>query len=343
MAAVREKDRPRPTPRERDARVQTSHERAASVQRAPEPGGSQAAGRARASFDAGFGQVFAREVDERRRACLRAFRHDALQAGQGRGRDLAGVAGGREIGIGIEPRAIDRGHDSLEEPGDEIVVGGGAEADRIREALLERDAMVGDTGREVQHVAGAEHPLALRAEAAQDAEVEAGQVLLREALGHSPPAPAAALQEEDVIAVDVGPDGAPGRGQADHHVVHAPARQEVEELDQIGHGGHVRVHVLDEDRPVRGAEPADQPGRQWPRSHLPWPRSSTLAHEPRFDAVAGGQGEEASGSEGIAKPGHGPAHEQRPLLPVPPQEGLRAQSSEERRYFSRTGSRRRSW
>jgi len=342
MAAVREEGRHRAAAHERDARVQAAHERAASVQRARQPRGIQAAGR-RGALDARLGEVFAREADESGGARLRAVLHDALQAGQGRGRDLAGVAGGREIRIGIEARAIDGGHHPLQEPGDEIVLRGGAEADRIREALLERDAMVGDARREVQHVARTEHPLALGAEAAQDAKVEAGHVLVREALGHPPPAAAAALQQEDVVAVDVRPDGALGRGQADHHVVHSPARQEVEPVDQIGHGGHVRVHVLDEDCPVRGAEPADQAGRQRPRSHLPGPRPSTLAHEARLDAVARGQGEKARGSEGIAKPGHGTAHEQRPLLPMASQERLRAQPSEERRYFSRTGLKSRSW
>ena len=68
-----------------------------------------------------------------------------------------------------------------------------------------------------------------------------------------------------------------------------------------------------------------------------------LAHEAGLDVGAGGEGQEARGSDGIAKAGQGAAHEQRPLLPVPPEEGLRAQPSEERRYFSRTGLKSRSW
>ena len=248
-----------------------------------------------------------------------------------------------EVRIGVEPRSIDGAHDALQEPGHEIVLGRSAEADGIGEALLEGDAMMGNPRRQVQHVARAEHPLLLRAEVAQDAQVEAGHVVLGEALGHAPPAAPAPLQEEHVVAVHVGSDGAQRRGQADHHVVDAPAGQEVEALDQIRHGSDVGVHVLDEHGPVGRPERAREPRRQGPSGELPPARTASLTHQAGLDVRPGGEGQEARGSEGIAKAGHRAAHEQRTLLPVPPEEGLRAQPSEERRYFSRTGRKSRSW
>jgi hypothetical protein len=67
------------------------------------------------------------------------------------------------------------------------------------------------------------------------------------------------------------------------------------------------------------------------RRQRPRVSRASLAHEAGLDIGAGGEGQEARGSDGIAKAGHRAAHEQRTLLPVPPQEGLRAQLSEERR------------
>ncbi len=159
-------------------------------------------------------------------------------------------------------------------------MGGRAEADGIGEALLERDTVVGHARRQVKHVPGTEHPFVFRAEAAQNAQVEAAHVVLGEALGHAPhPAPAT-LKEEDVIAVHVRSPRASGRGQADHHVVDPPAGEEVEAFDQIGHGRNVRVHVLDEHRPVRRSECARQRTRKRAVGDLPFPSAAALAHEP---------------------------------------------------------------
>src|SRR5205814_8466938 len=47
-----------------------------------------------------------------------------------------------------------------------------AEADRVRAADVERDAVVSDRRRQIQHVAGAEQPFVLGAEAREDLERE---------------------------------------------------------------------------------------------------------------------------------------------------------------------------
>jgi len=82
--------------------------------------------------------------------------------------------------------------------------------------------------RDVEHVARLEHPGVLGSEPFQDAEIEAGLVV-----GGGPPvdlpsSPALALDQEDIVAVDVGVDRSVKRREAHHHIVHSPSRNERE-------------------------------------------------------------------------------------------------------------------
>ena len=111
-------------------------------------------------------------------------------------------------------------------------------------------AVVRDVGRQVEHVAGLEHPLLLGLEARQDAQVQArheAEVLLPRDLPAPPPR---ALDEEDVVGVDVRADGAAGNGVAHHEVVDARARHEGEAFEECGGPVAEVIGVLDEHRPV---------------------------------------------------------------------------------------------
>ncbi len=83
------------------------------------------------------------------------------------------------------------------------------------------------------------------------AEIQRGALALGGFAGVDlPAAVAVGLQQEHVVLVDVGADRAAGGGEADHHIVHAPARQEVEVADQGAHVGVPLVDVLDKQGPV---------------------------------------------------------------------------------------------
>ncbi len=72
-----------------------------------------------------------------------------------------------------------------------------------------------------------------------------------------PAAVALALQQEHVVVVDVRADRAASGGEADHHVVDAPARQEAELFEQRGHVRIPAVHVLDQQGPVVVGQPRE--------------------------------------------------------------------------------------
>ena len=320
------------------------------------------AGRDASDLDAGGGrlpslvrarlrQVLAREADEVRPSHGGRGRDDPAHLVQRGGGDLPRLACGHEVRVGVEARPVGRSHRPLQEPRDQIDLGGGTQSDRIRQALVEGDAVMGDAGREVEHVAGLEHPLLLRAEAPQDTKVQPRPVGLDEPLGDAPAAPPSSLEEEDVVGVDVWPHRPLRRGQADHDVVHPPSGQEIEAVDEVRDLGHAFVHVLHEHRPVRPGEAPDERRRQRPRDELPRTVAAALDHEARLDVGAPGQREQASGRDRIAEAGERAAHEKRPLLPVAPQEGPRAQAAQQRGrhgdrargpYFSRTGVKSRS-
>jgi Ribonuclease G/E len=98
-----------------------------------------------------------------------------------------------------------------------------AEADRIGEARLERDAVVPHARRQVEEVARADH---------------------HAPVAEAPRAPARALQQEHVVGVDVRPDAAARRGIAHHHVVETSLRHEVEALQQGVGGRDMKVDAV---------------------------------------------------------------------------------------------------
>ena len=127
---------------------------------------------------------------------------------------------------------------------------GRAEADRISEARLERGAFVCDAGREVEHVAGLEHPLALGAESRSTLSgARASSARSRCAADAPAPSPAA-LQQKHVVGVEMRSDTAARRGEAHHDVVHPRIRHEPERAQQAVGAGHEMIQPLDEQGPA---------------------------------------------------------------------------------------------
>lgn len=140
----------------------------------------------------------------------------------------------------------------LGERRDQRAMGRRAEADRVGERFLQGDAFVRQTRWDIEHVARLQNPRQLGTKAPQDFEIQP-RAMDRLGPGVDRPAPpAAALDQEDVVAVDVRSNAAARSGEADHHVVEAPAWDEVEGGLQRSHAANVAIDVLDEQRPVRG-------------------------------------------------------------------------------------------
>ena len=144
-------------------------------------------------------------------------------------------------------------------------------ADRIGQARIHRDAVMRHAGRQVQHVAGIERPRVGRMEFAQELEfdviAERGR---RMRIRIDLPMPLALpLQQEHIVLVDVRADRTARRGEADHHVVDAPARQEIETFKQGPHVGIPLVDVLHEQGPVVIGQLRELGFREWAAAQAP--------------------------------------------------------------------------
>ena len=127
-----------------------------------------------------------------------------------------------------------------------------AEPDRVGHAGVDRDAVVRDVRRQVEHVARPEHGVVRRREVREQLERTSGH---ERAVARPAPAPAAApdaLQQEDVVGVEVRADAAAGRRVARHQVVEARPGHEVE-------AAHQRVGArVDEVRPLHQQGPVSR-------------------------------------------------------------------------------------
>lgn len=115
-----------------------------------------------------------------------------------------------------------------------------AEADRIGQAVVFGHTVVGQARWQVEHVARFQGPLVGLLEVGQDTQVG---VLDQRAvavahLADLPVALALALQQEHVVVVEVRAHAATRGGEADHHIVDAPAWQKAKALQQLAHFRH---------------------------------------------------------------------------------------------------------
>ncbi|MCY1175322.1 hypothetical protein D9M73_155550 [compost metagenome] len=176
---------------------------------------------------------------------------------------------------------------------------------------------MGQARRQVEHVARFQGPLVGLLEVGEDAQVRvfqqwAGCVAH---LADFPVALAMALQQEHVVVVEVRADAATRGGEADHHIIDAPARQEAEVLEQFANFRHELVDGLYQQGPVffrqfgEGVF-AERAAAQFPRVR------AVLQHDTRLDLVFQGQAGELVGVDRTDEIRDGLTDQQGLLLPV---------------------------
>ncbi|MCW0450699.1 hypothetical protein NB706_003533 [Xanthomonas sacchari] len=212
--------------------------------------------------------------------------------------------------------------------GDQLGRGRCAHAHREGQAGVLGDAVVRHQRRQVKHVARPQHPVVGRVELAQQLQLhvvaEVGRrrrAAQRDAGVDLPAAMAVGLQQEHVVVVHVRADRAAARGEADHHVVHPPARQEAELLEQ---GADVRVplvHVLHQQGPVVVGHAGELVLLERAAAHAPAVVGAIVLDQPRQRRLFAGQAGQVAGLDRRDEVGEGVADQQRALVPVIAQEG----------------------
>ena len=201
-----------------------------------------------------------------------------------RGADLGRRRPWRKVGVGIASRQVELVAQEVQECGAELGRARRAKSDRIRGARVDRDAVVRDVRRQVQHVARREHFVVLGREAPEDLERQPGlqrEVVLR---AESPAAAAEALQQEDVVGIHVRSDASARRGIAHHEVVEARERQEREPPQQRVARRMDEIDALHEQRPVARGQRREVGAAE--RTVRERPARAVAHDEARFDVVA---------------------------------------------------------
>ena len=205
----------------------------------------------------------------------------------------------------------------------------GAETDRVGHAVVDRDAAMGQARRQVEHVARFQNPLIGGFEVGEDAQVRVWQQL---ALGVAhladfPVALAVALQQEHVVVIEVRTDAATRGGEADHHVVDAPARQEAEVFQQFADFRHELVDRLHQQGPLAFRQLAEFVFGE--RAATQFPRAlAVLDHQARFDFFFQRQAGQFVGVDRAFEIRNRLADQQRFFLPVVAQEFARRDAAQ---------------
>ena len=242
-------------------------------------------------------------------------RHAALH----RGADARRLAGRREVGVGVAALERDLVAQEVEERRGDLLRRGGAEADRVGRALVDRDAIVRILRRQVQHVTGREHLVVPGREPAQDLEGHARHQREVVLAAVAPASPAEALQQEHVVRVEVRADAASRHGVAHHQVVEPRERQEGEAAQERIRRIEMQVETLHQQGPVARRQSAEVPAAK--RTVRERPAPALAHHQPRLDVVAHRKPLQRRGIGEAREAGDRGANESRLLLPVPAQEG----------------------
>ena len=196
-----------------------------------------------------------------------------------------------------------------------------AEAHGIGHAIILSGATVGEAWRQVEHVAGCQHPFIGWFELSQDLQIGVGE---QRAVGiahlaNLPAAMAVRLQQEYVVVVEMRADAATGGSEADHQVVDAPLGQELEVLQQLGHFRNELVDGLDQQGPVALGQILE--GVFVERAALQLPGAfPVLDHQARFDFLFQRQASQFVRADRAFEVRDRLTHQQRFLLPVVAQE-----------------------
>ncbi|MNO95363.1 hypothetical protein D3C76_870040 [compost metagenome] len=204
--------------------------------------------------------------------------------------NLVWIAGRLRIGIGV---ALFVSQELAEEVGEVSQHFGSAwcaETDRVGHAVIDRDATVSQARWQVEHVARFQYPFFGLVEFSEDAQV---RVLPQRALGIAhladfPVALAVALQQEYVVVVEVRTNAATRGGEADHHVIDPPARQETEVFQQFADFRDELVDRLNQQGPLFFRQLAEFIFSERAATQFPW-ALAMLDHQARFDFFFQGQ------------------------------------------------------
>ncbi len=236
--------------------------------------------------------------------------------------DLVRVLRWGEVGIGVAQRVRRIGGQRIHVIAQQFRNRRRAHAHRESQAGILGDAVVGHAGRQVEHVARRQHPVVRGIECAQQLQFDVVAERQRWCVrGIDLPAPVALrLQQEYVVLVHVRADRAAGRGEADHHVVDPPARQEVEAVEQGAQVGVPLVHVLDQQGPVVVRQAGEVGFRERSVAYAPAVAGGVVLDQARQHAVLAGQPGQVFWLQRRLVTGKRIADQQRLLLPVVAQE-----------------------
>ena len=137
------------------------------------------------------------------------------------------------------------------------------------------------------------------------------QILL---LAVTPSAPAASLQQKDVVRINMRSDAATRCRIADHDVVESRIRHEREPAQQRVDRGINAIDALHEQCPAGSGQPPKGAAREWSRCKR---EMSALAdHKPRLDLVAARKRDQTVARKSIFNARARMADQQRFLLPI---------------------------
>ncbi len=244
--------------------------------------------------------------------------------------DFVRVGRHLQVGVLVADVLIGIGDEGVQVVADQLGRGRRAHAEGEGQAGVLGHAVVRHVRRQVQHVARRQHPVVGGLEHLQQLQFHVRAEAQRRALALDrfagvdlPAAVAVGLQQEHVVLVDMGTDRATGGGEADHHVIHAPARQEVEVFDQRAHVRVPLVDVLHEQGPVVVGQGREHVFLERAAAHAPAVLGLVVLDQARQHAFLAGQPGQVFRLHRGLEIGEGVADQQRALLPEVAQEGGR--------------------
>ena len=274
----------------------------------------------------GFAQVATQEIGDVGLVPTQDGNGLARPVDHGRG-NLAGVGGALQAGIRVHAFQFQVVLEVVEKAGRDFLGLGSTEAHRPSHAVGQGDAVVGESGRQVQHVPGFHFPGLVHAETLQDTERRAVHHLQVVLAADFPSPPAQALDEEHVVGIEVGSDTAAGWGEAHHQIVQSRLGDEIEAVQQLVALGQQVVHAGDQQAPAalgQGIQVFTLEGAVVQLALL-----ALEANQPAFRVVPAGQVGQAAPIQPVAEAGEGLAHQQRLLLPVLGKKPLGGESAQQ--------------
>ena len=137
------------------------------------------------------------------------------------------------------------------------------------------------SGGKIEHVSRPKQPLLLRVEAPQDLQRRPGlerRVILP---GNAPAAMPLALEQEDVVGVEVRADSSAGHRVAHHDVIEPGMGEEPERTQQRVGRGHFEIQALHQDGPAGSRQSPQLRARDRAFVHLP--HAAIAPDDSRFD------------------------------------------------------------